>query len=92
MLAADTPEERRSCVINAPNSSKLLLVSRSCVREVSTSSVGLLPSCLPPLHLTLTVPVSLSLSPTTGHKEHVCIISISIVVVTSGAINRLFQA
>lgn len=51
------------------NSSRLLLESRSCVRDVSTSSLGLLPSCLPPLLLTFTVPLSLSLSPTTGQKQ-----------------------
>lgn len=51
------------------NSSRLLLLSRSFVREASTSSVGRLPSCLPPLLLTFTVALSLSLSPTTGQKD-----------------------
>lgn len=57
------------------NSSKLLLVSRSRVRDVSTSSVGRLPSCTPPLQRTFTAPLSLSLSPTTGHEYNDVIIS-----------------
>lgn len=52
------------------NSSVLLLESRRRVREVSTSSVVLLPSCLPRLLLTFTVPLSTSWSPTTAQTKH----------------------
>lgn len=65
----NTSEAHDSQDIFHQNSSRLLLESRSCVRDVSTSSVGLLPSCLPPLLLTLTVPLSLSFSPTTAQEQ-----------------------